>query len=194
MDYDQVMSRQRELIYATRDRLLDEEPLDENALLDIAKKNISDFLESKKYVTKDEILRYSLDNISYHLNVYTPKQTKGRQAKKLVENYLVSRARKGFLEQRKKLDSDEQMMTFMRKAALQAIDDAWIEQVDYLQQLQSAISGRSSAQRNLLSEYQNDALEAFHKMEKIILNQIMRNVLLSNVYIDEEGEIHMVLP
>lgn len=194
MDYDQIMSRQRELIYDTRDRLLDEDPFNEDVLLDISRKNIRVFLESTKRISKEEIIRYSLDNISYHLNSVTPKVAKSRHDKKMVEKYLVSRARKGYLEQRKKLGSDERMKVFMRKAALQAIDDAWIEQVDYLQQLQSAISGRTSAQRNLLSEYQSDALEAFQKMEKIILNQIMRNVLLSNVYTDEEGEIHMVLP
>ena len=36
--------------------------------------------------------------------------------------------------------------------------------------------------------------ECFLKMEEIIQRQIMRNVLLSNVYVDEEGEIHMILP
>ena len=111
-----------------------------------------------------------------------------------MESYLLSRVKRGLLEQRKKLGSDRQMKDFLRKAALQAIDDAWIEQVDYLQQLQAAISGRTSAQRNLLSEYQKDALDAFLKMEEIIQRQIMRNVLLSNVYVDEEGEIHMILP
>lgn len=193
-DYDQVMRRQRELIYATRDSLLDGAPLDESAVMQLAAKNIGRFLGSRKNISKEDIIRYSLDNISYHLNIFSPGQSRGRQEKKLVESYLLSRVKRGLLEQRKKLGSDRQMKDFLRKAALQAIDDAWIEQVDYLQQLQAAISGRTSAQRNLLSEYQKDALDAFLKMEEIIQRQIMRNVLLSNVYVDEEGEIHMILP
>ena len=82
----------------------------------------------------------------------------------------------------------------MRIATLRAIDDAWVEQVDYLQQLQSAVAGRASAQRNPLFEYQHEALESFKKMENTILKNIMRNILLSNVYIDAEQELRILLP
>jgi preprotein translocase subunit SecA len=86
------------------------------------------------------------------------------------------------------------MNDFMRVAALNAIDDAWVEQVDYLQQLQAAVSGRASAQRNLIYEYQKDALESFRKMEDTILKNIMRNILLSNVYLDDKRKLHILLP
>ena len=82
----------------------------------------------------------------------------------------------------------------MRIATLQAIDDAWVDQVDYLQQLQSAVMGRSSAQRNPVFEYQQDALECFRKMEKTIRRNMIRNILLSNVYVDAEGELRIMLP
>ena len=86
------------------------------------------------------------------------------------------------------------MNDFMRVATLRAIDDAWVEQVDYLQQLQSAVSGRSFAQRNPLFEYQKEALESFNKMEDTILKNIIRNILLSNVYVDEEEELRILFP
>ena len=86
------------------------------------------------------------------------------------------------------------MNDFMRIATLQAIDDAWVEQVDYLQQLQAAVSGRSFAQRNPLFEYQNDALESFKKMEKTIMKNIVRNILLGSVYYDSKGEMKIILP
>ena len=86
------------------------------------------------------------------------------------------------------------MNDFLREATLRAIDDAWVEQVDYLQQLQAAVTGRASAQRNLVFEYQQDALESFQKMEKTILKNIMRNILLSNVYVDTEGKLRILLP
>ena len=63
----------------------------------------------------------------------------------------------------------------MRVAALNAIDEAWVEQVDYLQQIQSAVSGRAMAQRNLVFEFQKDGLEAFGKMKLMIWENIMRN-------------------
>ena len=60
---------------------------------------------------------------------------------------------------------------------LAAIDDAWVEQVDYLQQLQSAVMGRSSAQRNPVYEYQKEALISYGDMKDTIMKNIARNVL-----------------
>ena len=82
----------------------------------------------------------------------------------------------------------------MRIATLQAVDDAWVEQVDYLQQLQYAVSGRSSAQRNPLYEYQRDALESFKKMEKTIRKNIIRNILLSDVQLDDSQQLRILFP
>jgi preprotein translocase subunit SecA len=106
----------------------------------------------------------------------------------------MKRVSDGLNEQERRIGSKEKMHDFMRIATLQAIDEAWVEQVDYLQQLQSAVNGRSSAQRNPLFEYQSEALESFKKMEKTILKNIVRNILLSNVYVDEEGELRILLP
>ncbi len=75
-----------------------------------------------------------------------------------------------------------------------AIDDGWVEQVDYLQQIQTAVSGRASAQRDLLVEFQKDALESWQKMEVMVLKNIMRNILLGNVYTDKEGRLKILLP
>ena len=100
----------------------------------------------------------------------------------------------GYDAQEEKLGSSYRMQEFMRIAVLSAIDDAWVKQVDYLQQLQTAVSGRASAQRNLIYEYQQDALESFHKMEKSIKRNIVRNILLSDVYVDDKYKLHMLLP
>ena len=88
----------------------------------------------------------------------------------------------------------EDMNTFLRIALLSAIDNAWVEQVDYMHQLQSAVSGRSTAQRNLLFEYQNEAFDSFSKMEDTVLESAMRSIMLSNVYVDDERKLHIVFP
>ena len=114
--------------------------------------------------------------------------------KKAVLRYLLRKVKKAFRHQREKLGGKEEMRAFVRVAVLQAIDDAWVEQVDYLQQLQAAVSGRSSAQRNPILEYQKEALESFKQMEEMILKDMIRNILLSNVYFDEEHELKITLP
>ena len=66
--------------------------------------------------------------------------------------------------------------------------------MDYLQQMQAAVAGRASAQRDLLFEFQKDALESWQKMEITVLNNIMRNILLGNVYTDAEDRLRILLP
>ena len=117
-----------------------------------------------------------------------------KEPKEAALAYLMKRVREALEEQERKLGSEEVMNDFMRVATLRAIDDAWVEQVDFLQQLQSAVSGRSFAQRNPLFEYRKEALESFNKMKDTILKNIVRNILLSNVYVDEEGELRILFP
>jgi len=192
MEYDQVMQRQRAVIYAIRDELLDGGVLEESKVLDIARKNIKDFLQGEKQRDQQTICRYILDNISYRLDEGLSDEI--LQSDEEIEEFLMQRVIAGLTQQEEKLGNREKMDDFVRIVTLQAIDDAWVEEVDYLQQLQSAVSGRSSAQRKLVYEYQGDALEAFRKMEKTVLKNIIRNILLSDVSIDGEGLLRMIRP
>lgn len=190
--YDQVLQRQRGVIYAIRDQLLDGKDMDYKMVRRIAKTNVLDFIKSGECKDTGAINRYILDNISYKIDNEV-KIIPLDDEKQLVR-YFISRVSTGLGEQERRLGSKEKMSEFMRIATLQAIDDAWVEQVDYLQQLQSAVSGRVTAQRNLVFEYQGEALESFQKMEKMILKNMVRNILLSNVYLDSEGELQILLP
>ncbi|MBE5916674.1 MAG: accessory Sec system translocase SecA2 [Pseudobutyrivibrio ruminis] len=191
-DYDIVLQLERKLMYDTRDMLLDGGTVQEEKLLKIAEENIEGFLKENKVLDSSEINRYLLDNISYTMEKevsYLNLRNRSR-----VKAYMMQRVQKSLEEKRGTIKSEKGMNDFVRVAALSAIDDAWIEQVDYLQQLQPAVSGRSSAQRNLMFEYQAEALESFRKMENTIKRNIIRNVLLSEVSFDSKNRLHIILP
>lgn len=192
MEYDQVLQRQRSLIYDTRNQLLDGEELETKKILQIAKSNIREFLEKKENRNLPAIRRYVLDNLSYRLDE-NMTEIPDYDDEALIR-YLTNIVLEGLKNQEERLGSKEKMNDFMRIATLQAVDDAWVEQVDYLQQLQYAVSGRSSAQRNPLYEYQRDALESFRKMEKTIRRNIIRNILLSDVQISKEQKLQILFP
>lgn len=192
LDYDQVMCRQRELIYATRNRLLDGEVLHREKVVEIARKNITYFLQEQIDMDHQRLNRYILDNITYILD--DDMADVPLDDKSIIEMRLVEKVELVLEQQEQRLGSSSRMNDFMRVAVLQAIDDAWVEQVDYLQQLRFAVSGRISAQRNLIFEYQDEALESFHKMEKIIYHNAVRNILLSDIYIDEKQRLHIIFP
>ncbi len=192
MDYDQIMQRQRKLIYETRDQLLDGKVISMEKILEMAGHNIRKFMVSQSRLDQNILNRYILDHISYQLDDETTNIPLNDA--KAMEKCLLQKVKKGLLRQDEKLEGRARMNEFMRIAILRAIDQAWVEQADYLQQMQTAVGGRISAQRNPVYEYHREALEAFREMEDTILKNAMRNILLSDAYIDEESKLHILFP
>lgn len=185
VDYDSVMQRQRTIMYKTRNDLLDGKSLDENYLLSICEDNIKDFVKSNKKLDSYAVHRYVLDNLSYRLQEMD-------ESTKNQKDYLNQYSKMAFNNKKKSLG--DRFSEYCRLCTLRALDDGWVEEVDYLQQLQAAISGRSSAQRNLLFEYQREARISFEDMEKSIKKAIIRNILLGEVSFGKDNEMIILYP
>ena len=194
LDYDRVMKLQRQLLYETRDKLLFGAKLTFDDIIGIANENVDVFFEDNEELTSPVITRFILDNISYTLDNRAMEMLERLDDRTFVRDKIIDIVKSGLKRQQDKLGNKEDMANFMRIATLRAIDDAWVEEVDYLQQLQSAVSGRATAQRNLVFEYQKDALSAFRMMERDIKRNVVRNILLSDVSIDEEKEFRIMYP
>lgn len=216
LQYDQVLQRQRDLIYATRKKLLDGASVEQEKIVEIAKENISDFVNHfdciqsnkkhgrrrgrKKYNDKNTnteqytsiLNRYILDNISYKLDAGLTLSD--MQSAATVSDYLMLRVYQGLSRQRERIGDEEAYEQFVREATLKAVDDGWVELIDYLEQLKYAVAGRASAQRNVMFEYQNEAFESFLDTEKAVKCNIIRNILLSDVKIGKDGRLHVIYP
>lgn len=219
LQYDQVLQRQRDLIYATRKNLLDGARVEEEKIIGIAKENISDFVNHfdciqsnnkhgrhrgrKKYNDKNAnntntqqytsiLNRYILDNISYKLDAGLTLSD--MQSAATVSDYLMLRVYQGLSRQRERIGDEEAYEQFVREATLKAVDDGWVELIDYLEQLKYAVAGRASAQRNVMFEYQNEAFESFLDTEKAVKCNIIRNILLSDVKIGKDGRLQIIYP
>lgn len=185
VDYDSVMQRQRTIMYKTRNDLLDGKSLDENYLLSICEDNIKDFVKSNKKLDSYAVHRYVLDNLSYRLQEMD-------ESTKNQKDYLIQYSKMAFMNKKKAIG--DRFSEYCRLCTLRALDDGWVEEVDYLQQLQAAISGRSSAQRNLLFEYQREARISFEDMEKSIKKAMIRNILLGEVSFGKDNEMIILYP
>lgn len=192
VQYDEVLKRQRNLIYETRSRLLEGESIKEDKVFEIARENIRDYLESNKYMERSDLNRYILDNISYSLDDGLKNTESGD--KRAVERYLLDRVRDGLALQKEKIHDEEMYKQFVREATLTAVDEGWVELIDYLEQLKYAVAGRASAQRNVMFEYQNEAFESYLDTEKVVKRNIIRNILLSDVKVDSEQKLKIVYP
>ena len=185
VDYDSVMQRQKTIMYKIRNDLLDGMNLDEGVLKQIYVNNINEFAKDHKKMDDKTMYRYILDNLSYRLKELSASSSNKKE-------YLKSYADMAFSDKKELLGN--RFSEYCRLCTLKALDDGWIEEVDYLQQLQAAISGRSTAQRNLLYEYQREARLSFRDMEKSIKRAMIRNILLGEVSFGKDNEMIILYP
>lgn len=192
VQYDEVLQRQRDLIYKTRAQLLEGARVKEKLLLDIARENIVDYLQHQDTMDLAEINRYILDNVSYALD----DGLKGVSLsdKKALEVYLMKRVYEGIAKQKASIYHPDAYEQFLREAILNAVDEGWVELIDYLEQLKYAVAGRASAQRNIMFEYQNEAFESYLDTVKVVKRNIIRNVLLSDVTVLKDARLKIVYP
>ena len=136
--------------------------------------------------------RYILDNISYQVDPL--KARSYDHSTKMKEKFLWNLAQDELKAKYEILGTEEVIAQFQRMAILKAIDENWVEQVDYLQQLRTALSGQYTSQKNPLVEFFQEAYQSFDRMKTQTKEQMIRNLLLSRVEINNKGEIVLHFP
>lgn len=192
VQYDQVLQRQRNLIYETRANLLDGARVEEETLAAIAEENIESYLDERKTLELPDLNRYILDNLSYSLDGRIKAEDLADYGK--VKSYLADCFNHGLERQQERIGNRECYEQFVREATLKAVDDGWVELIDYLEQFKYAVSGRATAQRNIMFEYQNEAFDLYLDTEKMVKKNIIRNILMSDVKADKNNHPVIVYP
>lgn len=192
VDYDKVVKRQRTMMYEVRNRLLDGGSLRLRMVQTLAYESVDIFLNGKHRLTTSDVTRYVLDNLSYNLDNRFLQIDLIK--KKTLKKALIAYINTVWREKRNSFSSKQEMKEYIRLCVLRAIDDAWVEQVDYLQQLQYVVSGWATAQRNPVFEYHREAYEAFIRMEKTIKREIVRNIFLGEKAYSKSGEMYVSFP
>lgn len=192
VDYDMVVKRQRTMMYAMRNRLLDGGSLEPEKVRQLAHESVRMFVRESRKLTAGDVTRYILNNISYHLDIRFSNP--GRVEKRALERDLISFVDDVWERKAGAFPSEETLGEYVRRCCLRAVDDAWVEQVDYLQQLQYVVSGWSTAQRNPVFEYHEEAYRSFLRMERIIKKEIVRNIFLGQQEYGGAGELRIAFP
>lgn len=192
LEFAESMNIQRDLVYKERDRLIRLDRRLDGLIEKIAREVFAQVAKNKKYQDPIAFYHYILDHISYQVNPAQIHQAfPSKQAK---EDFLWELARSELLAKYQRLESDEVIAQFQRMVLLKAIDENWVEQVDYLQQLRVALSGQYASQKNPLVEFYQEASLSFDRMKALAKEQMVRNLLLSRVEINTKGEIVLYFP
>ena len=192
VDYDMVVKRQRTMMYAVRNRLLDGGSLEAETVRRLARESVRMFMNENRRLTADDVTGYILNNICYNLDdrFSNPDRIK----RKSLERDLLSFVDAVWEKKVESFSSKEELGEYIRQCCLRVLDDAWVEQVDYLQQLQYVVSGWSTAQRNPVFEYHEEAYKSFLRMEKTTKREIVRNIFLGRQEYGLTGEMRVAFP
>ncbi|MEQ9809962.1 accessory Sec system translocase SecA2 [Streptococcus jiangjianxini] len=189
VQYDESVKIQRNFIYQERNRVLNgsSEGFDVQQIIEDA---LTDFIDSQDELTPFMVERYIFDHLSYEFTDF-PDDFDATD-KEAVKAYLWELITKE--QERKESLITKDFETFRQTAVLKAIDESWIEEVDYLQQLRIVVQGRQSAQRNPVYEYHSEAIQSYQRMKKDIRNLALQYLMLSDVSYNKKNklEIHFV--
>lgn len=184
IQFDESLRIQRQRIYQLRDDLIYNQ-IDLRERMDtIFRDVLRDFVDQHPQLSHKDLQRYVLDNYSYK-NQASLQELDPRNGQ-AVQDYLWSLYRKELDQKRADLETEDKLEDFLRLAVLRAIDEAWIEQVDTLQQLKAFVPIRQVAQRDATSEYFRESLESYNQMAHRVQEGIVRNVMLSTIEADPE--------
>ena len=192
LEYAESMNIQREMVYSQRNRLIDgTEDLD-GFVVDVLDEFVRKSLAEEPFESREELYHFIVKNISFLYHA-VPRELDltDKDAVKLV---LETTVQKSLQEKRTLLETHDFFSDFQRLALLKAIDDNWVEQVDYLQQLSLAIGGQSAAQKNPIVEYYQEAYHGFEEMKRQVKEDMVRTLLFSRVDISPDGEIMAYFP
>ena len=186
LEYAESMNIQRDMIYKERNRLID----GSRDLEDVVDEIIASYIDqvtSSDYESRELLFHFIVTNISFHIKE-VPDYVNVTD-KTAVRSFIKQVIDKELSEKKELLDQHGLYEQFLRLSMLKAIDDNWVEQVDYLQQLSMAIGGQSASQKNPIVEYYQEAYAGFEAMKEQIRADMVRNLLMGLVEVTPKGEI-----
>ncbi|MGL5042092.1 MAG: preprotein translocase subunit SecA [Culicoidibacterales bacterium] len=186
LQYDDVLRRQREIMYAQRDTILNAENIDklvEKMVTSTAANIVESALSNnlKKIALKDKVADIIKDieqdfmlKVSVpltELEVLSQKDFIGKLKIILLDAYMIKHAEveEGMFEE------------FQKVISLRVLDDHWMRHIDAMSHLRESIHLRGYAQRNPVYAYQEEAFEMFEAINRALAFDVTQYILRSQI-------------
>jgi preprotein translocase subunit SecA len=186
LDYDDVMNKQREVVYKKRREILDmkdtKTEMLENIKDEIEKVVAFNCAETEENCDPKEIFENiknimpADESVSKKIEEYMNDKNKNAAEKiSLITEYLVGRAKENYNKKEQEIGAD--MMRSIEKAImLQTIDNLWMNHLDEIDYLREGIGLRGYGQRDPLIEYKREAFNMFSGLMENIRTSIARTI------------------
>jgi len=190
LQYDDVMNKQREIIYAERRRVLEGENL---------KEQIENMIHS---LIEDGVISYSQGDgfdaekfVEYMYNLFMPR---GSIEVSDIENLKTEEITEKVFEIAMKIYNgkeerigSERMREVERVILLQSVDSHWIDHIDAMDQLRQGIGLRAIGQQDPVIAYTDEGFDMFNEMNAHIKEDTIK--YLFNITIEEPVERKQVI-
>ena len=186
LQYDDVLNRQREIVYSIRnDVLLEEDP--GKILLELVEEEIderlagispSEFKATKIEEMPDlESLVSSWVNVTFPLSVRLDDLLGKDEAE--VKDILLDKITTAY-DAKRKLENPEQLQSLERYVVVHAADLHWQDHLTEMEELRRSVGLRGYGQKDPLSEYKNEAFRAFEEMMGTMRSEVCSGMFRSS--------------
>ncbi len=187
LQYDEVLRKQREIIYKQRRDVLTQE-----SIIDMVRPITERHLErmvgfytsgDDKDATVDTDGLFDALNGKLFLDGDIEKEQFSDNPDKTLE-YLKERLQENFNARHEKY-GDERFNEFLKVVVLRVVDTYWVKHIDQMSELRQSIGLRQYGQQNPLREYQEIGFEMFedmvHSIEEDVTKYVLRAQIRENI-------------
>lgn len=197
LQYDDVMNKQREIIYTQRDTVLDGKDV-HGFILTMMEEMVNEVVDTylpegvvqddwNLVGLKDHLLGYLTEEDDFN---YTASELDSINKKDIVK-IILDRAKERYT-QREEILGPERLRELERVILLKVVDRYWMEHIDNMAELKRGIHLRSYAQKNPVVEYQIEGFDMFDEMISCIRSDTIKMLLTMRVEIQQEIEREQV--
>jgi preprotein translocase subunit SecA len=179
VEYDDVMNKQRQIVYEERRKVLEGADARENILAytrDVITKGVEAHCESRHPENWD------LEGLVRYLSAYLPiapgtaiPDEALRQGPEGLIDHLQAAATEAYDKKVEEIGA-ELMPIVERDVMLQTIDWQWMEYLTQMEHFREGIGLRAYGQRDPLVEYKNEAFEMFNELRERIQASIVTHI------------------
>lgn len=178
LDYDDVMNKQREVVYKKRKEILEATEVKNEILHYIEEeieRNVSVHCVGEDYEWDMEAVTNEIQNIfpfggedeKKLIQIRDDKSKNSAEKISLIMEYVMGRAKEAYIQKENEI-SPEAMRQIEKAIVLQTIDTLWMNHLDEIDYLRQGIGLRGYGQRDPLIEYKREAFNLFsHLMENM---------------------------
>ncbi len=193
LEYDRVMSEQREIIYDERRRVLDGE-----SMRDVIFKMITDITENAVDISINDdadVSEWDLTELNSLLIPTIPiepvtQERIQKPKKNSLKQQLKEEAVKLYESKEAEFPEPEAIRELERVILLKVIDRKWMDHIDDMEQLRQGIGLQAYGNKDPLVEYKMSGYEMFEDMTKNIKEETVR--LLFHIKIEQKVEREQV--